>query len=119
MLLLLIKDGLLEGTHAIGPSTPARLGVGGVLFKPFANIQPGRSPMQLSPSMLDNIHPMHLAYILRRGDSFAIRPTSNFYAAETELTLYQNSTGQRWPNTREGLLSSLAAKVIYDLDVVQ
>jgi hypothetical protein len=38
--------GLLEGSHAIGPSTDARFGGG---ERRAVNIQPGRSPMQLSP----------------------------------------------------------------------
>ena len=52
MLQLLIKDGLLEGNHAIGPLDTCPLGgCEACLFKlGLANIQPRRSPMQLSPS---------------------------------------------------------------------
>jgi hypothetical protein len=74
MLQLLIKDGPARGLPCYWPLDSCRL-LGGE--RRAVNIQPGRSPMQLSPSMLDNIHPMHSDYILRREDSFAIRPTSN------------------------------------------
>lgn len=75
----------------LAPSTPARLGVRGVLVQTWPCEHPAPSiPDAAQPiPTLDKIHPMHLDHILRHRDSFAIRLTSNFYAAEAELTLYQ------------------------------